>query len=549
MGKLPYCLSDFIIVLEEKANKSNKYCVCRECISGSSYAEAEKHKFANTQELQKYSESEQQEILEKPDKSILVTTIQEESNNNSKASSSKSSTASVRKNVIDRYCLRPLNEDQQKHFEQLILKATVSCGWAFSWVENSEVKALFQFIHPLIKLPSRKNLSGQILAESAQKITESTKEIAKNDKNGCRTENMLGDLKTEQIKVNAVVTDCASEYEAARKRLRRLYPEVVFIPYFAYQMNLCVGDIFKNSNLFSVVAEQAIRLNSHYLCFASIIKSRAALKNLATKIEEENDDTLKDFPRNILLNISDNKCFGWVCQVIKDILNEELKDYLLTKLEKRWSAWEQPLLLLSFLLHPNYHTTQFNQSIDDLSFAHMRRWIIHYYKSWFGKSPRSILCELQLYENGDYPFNIETFNQFGGDVLQYWNFYKGMAIELHLVAIRIFSICITTASVERLFSAMGWYHSLRQIVRCVNDWKVLVERWVSLAEEEEDDFMQCDSYSLNKSEISTDLYDEAMLQDNIHPADNLAAKWKLADIFVSSLVQPASINLLLGNKV
>ncbi|CAG8708181.1 19523_t:CDS:2, partial [Gigaspora rosea] len=155
-----------------------------ECISGSSYAEAEKHKFANTQELQKYSESEQQEILEKPDKSILVTTIQEESNNNSKASSSKSSTASVRKNVIDRYCLRPLNEDQQKHFEQLILKATVSCGWAFSWVENSEVKALFQFIHPLIKLPSRKNLSGQILAESAQKITESTKEIAKNDKNG-----------------------------------------------------------------------------------------------------------------------------------------------------------------------------------------------------------------------------------------------------------------------------------------------------------------------------------------------------------------------------
>ncbi|CAG8718772.1 2067_t:CDS:2 [Gigaspora rosea] len=65
---------------------------------------------------------------------------------------------------------------------------------------------------------------------------------------------MLGDLKKEKIKVNAVVTDCASEYETA-----------------------------------------------------SIIKSRAALKNLATKIEEENNDTLKDFPRNILLNILDNK--------------------------------------------------------------------------------------------------------------------------------------------------------------------------------------------------------------------------------------------------
>ncbi|CAG8718766.1 2066_t:CDS:2 [Gigaspora rosea] len=193
MGKPPHRLSDFIIVLEEKANKSNKYCVCKECISGSSYAEAEKHKFANIQELvrrhlkdciyfkQKYSESEQQKILEKPDKSISET---KESDDNSKATLSKNSTANVRKNTIDRYCLRPLNKDQQKHFEQLILKATVSCGWAFSWVENPEVKVLFQFIHPLIKLPSRKNLSSQILAESAQKITKSTKETAQNDKNG-----------------------------------------------------------------------------------------------------------------------------------------------------------------------------------------------------------------------------------------------------------------------------------------------------------------------------------------------------------------------------
>ncbi|CAG8802755.1 6865_t:CDS:2, partial [Gigaspora rosea] len=29
-------------------------------------------------------------------------------------------------------------EDQQKNFEQLLLQATVSYGWAFSWIENSE---------------------------------------------------------------------------------------------------------------------------------------------------------------------------------------------------------------------------------------------------------------------------------------------------------------------------------------------------------------------------------------------------------------------------
>ncbi|CAG8460519.1 28156_t:CDS:2 [Gigaspora margarita] len=52
-----------------------------------------------------------------------------------------------------------------------------------------------------------------------------------------------------------------------------------------------------------------------------------------------------------------------------------------------------------------------------------------------------------------------------------------------------------------------------EIVKCVN-----------LAKEKEDDYMQYDSFSLDESEISTNLYDEAMLQDDIHPADNLAAK-------------------------
>ncbi|CAG8476123.1 9122_t:CDS:2 [Gigaspora rosea] len=337
---------------EEKANKSNKYCVCKEYILGSSYAEAEKNKFANTQELvrrhlknciyfkQKYTEAEQEEILEKSDKSVLV-----DSNRKS------------------------LNGDQQKHLEQLVLKATVSCGWAFSWVENPEVKALFEFIHPLIKLPSRKQLSGQILAESTQKITKSTKEIAQNNKNGVtlaydswknvkkesifgsilvtsigkrRTENMLSDLKIGKIKVNAIVTN-------------------------------------------------------------------------STKIEEENNNNLKDFLRNILLNIS-----------------KLLRSRNITAIDK----------------------------------------LLKTYKQNIGIPP----------ENNEQISLEDSKEELSDDDM------------------------------------------------------------------EEDDYMQCDSFSLDESEISTDLYEEAMLQDDIHPADNLAAKWKLADIFVDTLVQPDSINLLLGEK-
>ncbi|CAG8618745.1 27294_t:CDS:2, partial [Racocetra persica] len=180
MGKQPHRLTEYIIVLDEQANKSNKFCICQECVFGSSYEEAYKNKFANTQELvrrhlknckyfkQKYNESEQAEILAKSDKvdSATNNSFQESTNNNSATGSEISSTANSlqsdkfrgKKNNIDRYLLRPLSEDQQKHFEQLLLKATVSCGWAFSWIENSEIKMLFEFLYPPVKLPSRKKL-------------------------------------------------------------------------------------------------------------------------------------------------------------------------------------------------------------------------------------------------------------------------------------------------------------------------------------------------------------------------------------------------------
>ena len=88
----------------------------------------------------------------------------------------------------------------------------------------------------------------------------------------------------------------------------------VFLPCFAYQINLCVGDIFKESEKYKKVSIQAVaivsffdsstyflgklrqeqielnghisalqrpcetRWNSHYSCIASILKTEIALK-------------------------------------------------------------------------------------------------------------------------------------------------------------------------------------------------------------------------------------------------------------------------------
>ncbi|RIB09400.1 hypothetical protein C2G38_2209056 [Gigaspora rosea] len=88
----------------------------------------------------------------------------------------------------------------------------------------------------------------------------------------------------------------------------------------------------------------------------------------------------------------------------------------------------------------------------------------------------------------------------------------------------------------------------KEIVSSVDDWKSVVKQWTNLSEEEDNEYMEDDSDNSSESEVMTDLYEETTPQDyTIHPADNLAMKWKLADIFMDSLPPPAYINLLLGN--
>jgi len=48
----------------------------------------------------------------------------------------------------------------------LLLRLTISCGWALSWVNKPEAKELFHFLNPSLKLPDRCILGGKILKEA-----------------------------------------------------------------------------------------------------------------------------------------------------------------------------------------------------------------------------------------------------------------------------------------------------------------------------------------------------------------------------------------------
>jgi hypothetical protein len=54
---------------------------------------------------------------------------------------------------------------------------------------------------------------------------------------------------------------------------------------------------------------------------------------------------------------------------------------MIEQLEKKWNQWEQPLLLLFFMLHPKYRFTYFNSTIENLSFTTLGRYLTYYYKA------------------------------------------------------------------------------------------------------------------------------------------------------------------------
>lgn len=135
---------------------------------------------------------------------------------------------------------------------------------------------------------------------------------------------------------------------------------------------------------------------------------------------------------------------------------------MIVRLESRWAQWEQPLLLLSIVLHPKYRVSKFNSSAKNISYAHFGQWLIYYYQAWFNETPKRILRDYLLYQRELFPFNSETYNQFEENIIDFWESAKGLAPELSKLALHLFGICVNAASVERLWSNMGFLHSTRR---------------------------------------------------------------------------------------
>jgi hypothetical protein len=105
---------------------------------------------------------------------------------------------------------------------------------------------------------------------------------------------------------------------------------------------------------------------------------------------------------------------------------------------------------------------KFKNSIQNLNHVYLSRWLVYYYEAWSKSRSKSILREFENFRRSLYPFNEEIVNQFEDNILNFWVFVYPSAKELSFVAQRIFAICVNAASVERLWSSMGFIHTKRR---------------------------------------------------------------------------------------
>ncbi|CAG8816915.1 12834_t:CDS:2, partial [Cetraspora pellucida] len=359
------------------------------------------------------------------------------------------------------------------HFEKLVLNATIENGWSFNWVEKESSIAMLKFKNPNLathdivgvslafdgwKNILKQNILRTVLITSSDEVLiwsvqDISAELDRTTNVISKIEVFLENLKTQQIKV--VVGEIFKEnvhFNSTIKKVIKLTNYFNNANHFYFIGKLRDEQKMIYKRYIALIHSGDTRWNSFYEAFSCLLCSKASLISLVAKYTSPEDNRLA-LPNYICETISDSNWWNIIselytllapiCLCLNQLqtntayLYEVLQSFsylykLMDKhsditfgakmtehLEQCWREWEQPLLILSYLLHPNIHLSQFNLPINGITFAEIGIWISYYYCAWFGNPPKKIMAELQDYRDEIFPFTINNWNQFEGDLLKY----------------------------------------------------------------------------------------------------------------------------------
>ncbi|CAG8665696.1 6360_t:CDS:2 [Cetraspora pellucida] len=373
---------DIIVLGVKTTNKYNTSCICKACNDALGCDEALNETFTNKKNVVRNHLKKYKYFRAKLDSQEAINDYCNKTDNKAE----KNLQASKK---------HPNADDIS-----VLLRITISNGWAFHWTTNPKTKKFFKFLNPAINLPSRsKNILNQhifgslfILSTGEVQIWEAIDTSSERErmiKIIPKIENMIRDALSMKAKLLAIVSDSAPAYAAAS--LDELY----------FSQNITA--ILLNDNFWQLITQLHTLLLPYYGALNKLQSDTAHLYDVL-------------------------QAFGGILRM--------------------WEEYSDQDLAQPFLLNPFIHAIWFNYNNENLNFTYLAQFVTYYYKAWFERWPICILLELEDYRKHRFPFDFETYEQFEKDILRFWEFISSSTKELGSLAIQLFRICVNAASVE-----------------------------------------------------------------------------------------------------
>ncbi|PKY58293.1 hypothetical protein RhiirA4_429606 [Rhizophagus irregularis] len=402
----------------------------------------------------------------------------------------------------------------------------------------------------------------------------------------------LNETQAKNIKINTVITDFASSYNAARffalfcapgKSLCSKCPQIITKKLLETSKNTtAIVKYFNASSKFTkdlrdeqkriynkyitLIQPDQTRWNSYYFCYQSVFKNKRILKSLAGRNdfsdvtvvhEKEEGNNNNKLMASKIISIIDNPdfwinlvelkkifypycatlnllqkdkarlydvlySFGYFMQCTSECDDDDYREMMTKRLERRWKTWKQPLLILSFFLHPSYKL-QFFASDSKLSHINLNKWVQYYYIKWFGNNPTSMYSK------------VLWMAQIHGE-LQREKFIKSIILDDQLVNNNRIAVPVGDEEIDESI--------MEPPELDVDD---IDDKSDNGDDDEVDKFIKLWFEGLNEEDISEDDTPDNKINENlnellstqIHSADNNDAKWDLTTLFKSQLVAPS----------
>ncbi|PKB99067.1 hypothetical protein RhiirA5_462768, partial [Rhizophagus irregularis] len=183
-----------------------------------------------------------------------------------------------------------------------------------------------------------------------------------------KTEAILTELKNKEITVCAIVTDSASAYAAAR--LLKIQQELQIL---AINFKPPIVETRHQQGETPTLPREIFEIIDSSTFWDQITLINEILDPYCKLLNLLQCDKARLFQVVHSMN--------YLVQFWLNYSDDTLAKRIIGRLEKRWKDWEQPLLLLSYLLHPEYRMNQFNNTISSVNYSAFGKWLMYYYRA------------------------------------------------------------------------------------------------------------------------------------------------------------------------